>query len=139
MRLFGKHEKKKKKVIKRKVCAINKKALNLILEVSKESYPKEFAGLLRAEKGVITEIILLPGTLSGESSAIFQLHMRPIDFTIVGSVHSHPSYSFHPSGPDLHLFEKFGHTHIITCMPYDYNSWCAYDHYGSKIELEVVD
>ncbi|MCG2718028.1 MAG: Mov34/MPN/PAD-1 family protein [Nanoarchaeota archaeon] len=139
MRLFGKHEKKKKKVIKRRVCAINKKALNLILEVSKESHPKEFAGLLRAEKGVITEIMLLPGTLSGESSAIFQLHMRPIDFTIVGSVHSHPSYSFHPSGPDLRLFEIFGHTHIITCMPYDYDSWCAYDHYGSKIELEVVD
>ncbi len=139
MRLFGKHEKKKKKVIKRKVYAINKKALNLILEVSKESYPKEFGGLLRAEKGIITEIILLPGTLSGNTSAIFQLHMLPVDFTIVGTVHSHPSGSFHPSNADLHLFEKFGSTHIIACMPYDYNSWCAYDYYGNKIDLEIVE
>ncbi len=139
MRLFVKHEKKKKKVIKRKVYAINKKALNLILEVSKESYPKEFGGLLRAEKGIITEIILLPGTLSGNTSAIFQLHMLPVDFTIVGTVHSHPSGSFHPSNADLHLFEKFGSTHIIACMPYDYNSWCAYDYYGNKIDLEIVE
>lgn len=135
MKLFKSETRK----LKHKVWGIRKKTLNLIIEVSKESHPKEFAGLLRAEKGVITEIMLLPGTLSGDSSAIFQLHMRPIDFTIVGSVHSHPSNSFHPSGPDLRLFEKFGHTHIITCMPYDYDSWCAYDHYGSKIELEVVD
>ena len=139
MRLFVKHEKKKKKVIKRKVYAINKKALNLILEVSKESYPKEFGGLLRAEKGIITEIILLPGTLSGNTSAIFQLHMLPVDFTIVGTVHSHPSGSFHPSNADLHLFEKFGSTHIIACMPYDYDSWCAYDYYGNKIGLEIME
>ncbi len=139
MRLFGKHGKKKKTIIKRRIYAINKKALNLILEVSKESYPKEFGGLLRAEKGVITEIMLLPGTLSGNTSAIFQLHMLPVDFTIVGTVHSHPSGSFHPSDADLHLFENFGHTHIITCMPYDYNSWCAYDYYGNKIDLEIVE
>lgn len=134
MKLF-KHE----ETGKRRVWGIRKKALDLILEVSKESYPKEFGGLLRAEKGVITEIILLPGTLSGKTSAIFQLHMLPADFTIVGTVHSHPSGSFHHSNADLHLFENFGHTHIIACMPYDYDSWCAYDYYGNKVDLNVVE
>ena len=118
---------------------IKKETLNLILEVSKENYPMEFGGMLRVEKGIITEILLLPGTVSGDSHAIFHLHMLPIDFSVKGTVHSHPSYNFHPSEADLALFSKFGSTHIIVGMPFNKKSWQGYDYKGNSIELTVVD
>lgn len=124
---------------KRKVKAINKETLDLILEVSKDQYPTEFAGILRQESGVITEVLLLPGTLSGGVSAIFQLHMLPIDFSVCGTVHSHPSGSYRPSRADLALFSHFGNTHIITARPYTYDSWQAYNHKGEKVDLDVVE
>ncbi len=126
---------------KRKVWGINREALNLILEVSKESYPKEFIATLIAKKGIIEEINLLPGTLSGNRMAIIHTHMQPPDITlsVVGIVHSHPSRDFRPSGADLHFFSKFGNTHIIVGVPYNIDSWQAYDVYGNLIELKVVD
>ncbi len=118
---------------------IKRDCLKMILEASKSSYPREFAALLRAEKGVITEIILLPGTISGDSHAIFQLHMLPIDFSIVGSVHSHPSPFANPSKADLSLFNKKGMIHIIVAYPFDEKSWRAYNWRGEEIEVKVVD
>ena len=126
---------------KRRIWGINKDTLKLILEVSKESYPKEFIATLIAKKGIIEEINLLPGTLSGNTMAILHTHMQPPDImlSVVGTVHSHPSGSNRPSGADLTFFSKFGNTHIIVGKPYDMNSWQAYDAPGKPIELEVVD
>ena len=119
--------------------AIKRETLQMILEASRETYPNEFGAILRAEEGVITEIMLLPGTLSGSRSAIFQLHMLPIDFTAVGTAHSHPSGGIAPSRADVAMFQKFGYIHIITGVPFDDDSWRAFDLYGEPIELEVVD
>jgi len=130
---------KKDKKIEDRIRGIRKDTLDTILEASKSSYPKEFGAVLRAEDKVITEILLLPGTLSGEQSAIFRLHMLPIDFTVVGTAHSHPSRSFHPSGTDLGFFQRFGFIHIITAYPYGEDSWAAWDFYGNKIELKVIE
>lgn len=138
MRLF---KKSKKAFLVEKKWKITRKCLNLILEVSKSNYPKEFGGLLRVDnslKDTITEIIILPGTLSGDSHAIFQLHMLPIDYSIIGTVHSHPSYSFYPSDADLHLFEKFGRVHIIVANPFNEFSWKAYDFRGNELQLSIV-
>jgi len=120
---------------------ITKKCLDLILESSKSTYPKEFGGLLRRdseEKDMITELILLPGTISGDSHTLFKLHMMPIDFSIVGTVHSHPSPSAQPSEADLQLFRKNGKVHIIAASPYNENSWKAYNHNGDEIELVII-
>jgi proteasome lid subunit RPN8/RPN11 len=126
---------------KRRVWGIERETLQLILEVSKETYPKEFAATLIAKKGIIHEINLLPGTLSGNTSAIVRTHMQPPDITlsVVGLVHSHPSGNYSPSGADLHFFSKFGNTHIIVGMPYNIKSWQAYNGKGEFIELEVVN
>lgn len=121
------------------VKGIRKRTLRMILAASKSQYPEEFGALLRVEEGVISELVLLPGTVSGERHAIFQFHNMPIDFTIVGTVHSHPSGSCHPSQADLDLFRRFGWMHIITCMPYDRHSWAVYSGTGAPMELEVVD
>ncbi|UCF08814.1 MAG: Mov34/MPN/PAD-1 family protein [Thermoplasmata archaeon] len=139
-------KKKKKRAIpkepqKRRIWGIKKKTLMLILEVAKDNYPNEFAATLIAKKGIIEEINLLPGTITGGTHAILRTHMQPPDITlsVVGVVHSHPSSSVTPSGADAQLFGKFGHTHIIVGAPYDLDSWKAYDGYGQRIELEVVD
>lgn len=124
---------------RKRARAIKKETIEMILEASRDVYPNEFGAILRAEEGVITEIMLLPGTLSGSRSAIFQLHMLPIDFTVVGTVHSHPSGSISPSGADVALFQKFGYIHIITGVPFNDGSWRAFDLYGEPVDLEVVD
>lgn len=117
---------------------ITKKVLEMMLAASKDSHPKEFACVLRAEEGIITELLLVPGTLSGERTAIFRLHMLPIDFSIVGSAHSHPSPNAIPSRADLELFSRFGPIHIILGYPYNMRSWRAYDRDGGEIKLEVL-
>ena len=120
------------------VRAIRRKVLRMILEASKDTYPREFGAILRAEEGVITEILLVPGTISGNRHAIFQLHMLPPDFTVVGTVHSHPSGSPQPSDEDLALFRKFGGLHMIVGFPYDENSWAVWKHSGEPLQLEVL-
>jgi proteasome lid subunit RPN8/RPN11 len=117
---------------------IKKKALQMILESAKSSYPNEFGALLRAEEGEISELILLPGTISGNSQAIFQLYMRPIDFSIVGSAHSHPSGNYSPSEADLDFFRRTGSVHVIVGYPYTMRTWAAYNVLGERIDLEVL-
>jgi proteasome lid subunit RPN8/RPN11 len=120
------------------VRRIKKKVLRMILESAKSSFPNEFGALLRAEEGEISEVILLPGTISGNTSALFQLNMRPIDFSIVGSAHSHPSGNYRPSDADLEFFRRSGYVHIIVGYPYTMDTWAAYDVSGNRISLEVL-
>jgi len=120
---------------------IKKECLEFILECAKSSYPNEFGGLLRAdadEKHTIIETVILPGTISGEAHAIFKLHMLPIDFSIVGTAHSHPSPSFHPSEADVLLFRKYGKVHIVAAYPFTFSSWKAYDYSGKEINMGIV-
>jgi proteasome lid subunit RPN8/RPN11 len=117
---------------------IKREVLALIFEASKSSFPKEFGGLLRREGNVITELIMLPGTLSGEDSAIFNMNMLPIDRSIIGTVHSHPSPYPFPSKADLEFFDKYGAVNIIVAPPFTISSWKAYNSRGDEITLEVV-
>ena len=120
---------------------IKRKCLDLILESSKSVYPNEFGGFLRVDdekKDTITELVLLPGTVQGESHAIFKLNMMPVDFSIVGTIHSHPSPYPIPSDADLELFRKHGRVHIIAASPYNYSSWKGYNNRGEKVNITTV-
>jgi len=78
---------KKKTSLPRVQWKITKDCLALISECAKSSYPREFGGLLRVNtksKDTIIEVVILPGTISGDAHAIFKLHMLPIDFSVVG-------------------------------------------------------
>ena len=46
--------------------------LNFILETSKSMAPEEFAGLLQEKDGIITEVLMLPGTESSEQNAVIK-------------------------------------------------------------------
>ena len=138
MSLFHKHP---KKPILPPTWEITRACLSLIFECAKSSYPNEFGGFLKVDttnKHRISEIELLPGTISGGSQALFKLHMLPIDYSIVGTVHSHPSGAPFPSGADRNLFDKFGRIHIITAAPFNEISWRAYDFQGATIQITLI-
>lgn len=118
--------------------AIEREVIEAINESARYSLPNEFLCLLRAEKGVVTELVLLPGTISGESHGILDVNMAPISFGVVGSAHSHPGYSNHPSDADLGFFNSMGGIHIITCEPFDLRSWKAYDSSGRPLDVDLV-
>jgi len=120
------------------VTGIARKTLRMILEASRDMYPHEFGAILRAEEGTITELILVPGTISGKRHAIFQLHTLPADFSVVGTVHSHPSGVYEPSDEDRALFNKFGGIHLIVGHPFSETAWAAWTNKGARIPLKVV-
>jgi len=138
---MGFFRRKKKTEYTQTSWKIKRECLTLIFECAKSNFPNEFGGLLRVDtesKDTIIEVIILPGTISGDSHAIFQMHMRPIDFSIVGTVHSHPSPSARPSDADLHLFSKYGKIHIIAASPFDESSWRAFDYSGKEVGVAIV-
>lgn len=117
---------------------VRKGVIELVMESSKSSLPNEFAAILKAKKDVIYEIALLPGTISGDRSAIMQIWMRPIDLNYVGTVHSHPSGVISPSDEDKSLYSKFGNTHIIVGYPFNLYSWRAFNNEGEEIKLDMI-
>lgn len=107
-------------------------------ESAKSTYPDEFICFHREEDGVISEMILVPGSVFGDSHSFISDWMSPIDYSKSGSAHSHPGYSNEPSDADREFFGHMGGVHFITCQPYDRNSWAAYDSSGERVELELV-
>ncbi len=110
----------------------------MIMEASKDSMPKEFGAYLRAEKNIIYEISILPGTIQGDRHTIFQTYNKPIDFSIVGSVHSHPSGVTLPSDADVHMFQNSGPIHIIVGYPFGMDDYSAYNQSAQKIKVNVI-
>ncbi len=125
--------------MKKEVKGIARDTLKFILAVSRDSHPYEFAGLLRAREGIITEVLILPGTESSNVSAILRLEMMPLDTSAIGTVHSHSSSNLKPSRADLELFAKRGSCHIIACYPYRETNWRCYDSLGRQRDLKVLD
>ncbi|MDG6243161.1 MAG: Mov34/MPN/PAD-1 family protein [Methanolobus sp.] len=120
------------------IKGIAKETLDFILQVSKSTYPQEFAGLLQSKDGIITDILILPGTESSEINAVLKLFMMP-NISAVGSVHSHPSSVIRPSKADLRLFSKTGTHHIIAGHPYGPGNWKCFNRKGEEISLQVLD
>jgi len=120
--------------------AITRRALESALASARSSYPNEFGGVLRADPpGVISELLLLPGTTAGRRHANFQLWMLHADISVAGTVHSHPSGALRPSDADLRLFRSWGRRHLILGHPYTPGMWRAYDGNGRETTLKVVE
>ncbi len=116
---------------------IKKVALDFILETARNNFPNEFAGLLRGKDNLIEEVILLPGTRWNETSATLQMHMLPLDPSVIGSVHSHPGPA-RPSRADLAFFSRFGKIHLIAGYPFDFLHLKAFQPNGEEVRLVIV-
>jgi proteasome lid subunit RPN8/RPN11 len=115
--------------------------LDAIYAGAKELYPRESFLLLRGKKskGVIsvTDLVLAPFAAHEEGAVHFNPYMFAGDFSIVGTVHSHPSGNNSPSDTDLNYF--FGRILIIVGYPYEGKSCiAAYDSNGDKVPIEVT-
>ena len=107
-------------------------------EAARSTYPDEFLCMLREEDGIITEMVILPGTVFGDSHSFLNQWMAPVDYSIAGTAHSHPGFSNEASDADLDFFSNMGGVHLITCLPYDRRSWRAYNSRGETIDLPVI-
>ncbi|HUR24626.1 MAG TPA: Mov34/MPN/PAD-1 family protein [Candidatus Thermoplasmatota archaeon] len=117
---------------------VRRQVIDLGRAAASNSFPQEFAALLRVKGDTVTELVLLPGTVQGDAHAIFQLGMKPVDRTINGTLHSHPDEHPYPSDADFDLFSHEGAIHLIFGQPYGPDDWRAYDHTGLPTFLEVV-
>ena len=107
-------------------------------ESAKSTYPDEFLCVHREIDGIISEMVMLPGTVFGDEHSFINQWMEPIDYSIAGSAHSHPGFSNQPSDADKDFFSNMGGVHFITCQPYDRSSWKAYDSRGEPLDIEVI-
>lgn len=113
--------------------------LNFAMELGKSSYPKEFAGLLSADRGVISNLVILPGSASSRKAASIKLGYLPTGMKIIGSVHSHPSSNSFPSQADLRFFSKCGPYNLIVFYPFRKGDWRFYDGRGNPIDVQVIE
>jgi proteasome lid subunit RPN8/RPN11 len=121
--------------------SISAELLQGILEGSRSLYPRESILLLRGKKSKsmteVLELIIPPLATYGQGFSSFPLHMLPMDFSIVGTVHSHPSGNVLPSPADLNHF--FGNILMIVGFPFtDAKNVVAYNRNGEKLELQVT-
>jgi proteasome lid subunit RPN8/RPN11 len=123
------------------IVALSAELLDAIFEGARQLYPKETILLLRGKKGKDTirveELVVPPLATYGHGFANIPLHMLPMDFSIVGTVHSHPSGSLTPSDVDFNHF--FGRILMIVGFPFaDERNVAVYNSRGEKLHLKIV-
>lgn len=119
---------------------IRRKAVEFILHAAKNTFPKEFVGLLRMnEGGVIDEVLIIPRSIFGDNFSSIDFLQVPYTSKHCGSVHSHPTSDNHPSSGDLLFFPMAGEVHIIVSYPFREDDMAAYDSEGKRLRIEVVD
>lgn len=121
--------------------SISEELLQTILDGARRLYPKEMILLLRGRKTktdlAVSELLVPPLATYGRGFAGIRVHMLPMDFSIVGTVHSHPSGNVTPSPADLNHF--FGSILMIVGFPFTNESNAAvYNCDGEKLVLHVV-
>jgi len=115
--------------------------LDAIYAGAKELYPRESFLLLRGKKRkgtiCITDLVLAPFAVHGHGEVHFNPYMFAGDFSLVGTVHSHPSGNISPSHTDMNYF--FGRILMIVGYPYECKGCIvAYDSNGDKVPIEIT-
>ena len=121
--------------------SIPKEMLETILASAKALHPRETLFLLRGKKTEnlmnITELLIPPVSNYGRGFASYPMHMLPMDFSIVGTAHSHPSGNPTPSTGDLN--HSLGKVLLIVAFPYlGISDVAVYNRGGEKLSLRVT-
>jgi proteasome lid subunit RPN8/RPN11 len=120
---------------------IEKELLDTILEGARRLYPRESIVLLRGkmnrEAVTVSDVLIPPLATYGRSFSGFPTHMLPMDFSIVGVAHSHPSGSLEPSVEDQNL--SMGRIMLIVGFPYrGRENVAVYSRKEGRLPLEVT-
>lgn len=120
---------------------IKKELLDVILEGAQRLYPKEYILLLRGkmsrEAVTISDVLIPPLATYGKGFSGFPTHMLPMDFSIIGVAHSHPSGSLEPSVQDQNL--SMGRIMLIVAFPYrGKENTAVYSRKEGKLILEAT-
>ena len=115
--------------------------LDAFFEGAKRLYPRETNLFLRGKKSKDTirvlELVVPPLAVHGRGFANVPLHMLPMDFSIVGTVHSHPSGNLAPSDADFNHF--FGRIIMIVGFPFaGVQNVAVYNSNGEKLRLQIT-
>ena len=121
---------------------IKKSVILSILEYASACHPREGILLLRGKvdkkKIMIEEVELPPLSIRGSGFSSFPAYMLPIDFSIIGTAHSHPSGVLRPSATDMNKF--YGRIMIITAYPYRTERDIAvFDGQGNSLKYEIIN
>jgi len=120
---------------------IKRDMLGYIFQNAASVHPREMILLLRGKVSknqfTITDLIIPPLPMHGRGFSGFQRYMLPMDFSIVGTVHSHPSGVTKPSWADLH--HSFGRIIMIVGFPYkDEANVAVFNHSGEGLALRIT-
>jgi proteasome lid subunit RPN8/RPN11 len=118
-----------------------KSVADSILTSAMDAYPKEAILLLRGKAGrdeiLINDILIPPLATHGRGFSGFPNIMLPMDLSVMGISHSHPSGSIQPSIHDLNHF--YGRIMVITAYPFQsYSDIGVFNSHGHRLMHEVV-
>lgn len=113
----------------------------LLLEMARNVHPNEVIALIHGkvlkDEAIVEEVSLPPQSVYGEDFSSFNPYALPIDHSILGIAHSHPSGIGRPSLEDLHNF--MGVCMVIVTAPYrDESDIHVVNADGKKLFLEIV-
>jgi proteasome lid subunit RPN8/RPN11 len=120
---------------------VSDELLQAIFKSAQKLHPKETIFLLRGKKTKnvikVSELVVPPLATYGQGFANVPVHMLSMDFSIVGTVHSHPSGNLAPSTWDLNHF--LGIVLMIVGFPFtDKRNVEVYNRSGEKLTLEIT-
>jgi len=120
---------------------VSEELLQAVFEGARRLHPRELILLLRGNKKKnvieVSEVVVPPLATYGSGFAGIRLHMLPMDFSIVGTLHSHPSGNLTPSSTDLNHF--LGVVLVIVGFPFaDEKNVAVYNRDGEKLALQIM-
>lgn len=120
---------------------VERAVVDSILSYAQIFHPRESILLLRGKVDkhnlVINDTQLPPFATHGNAFSAFPLSRLPIDFSVMGVAHSHPSGALRPSATDLNKF--YGRIMVITAYPYQSESNLAvFDRQGSPLKYKII-
>jgi proteasome lid subunit RPN8/RPN11 len=124
-----------------KEILVERAVVDSILSYAQMFHPRESILLLKGKidkkKIVINDVQIPPLATHGNRFSSFPLSRLPIDFSVIGVAHSHPSGALRPSVADLNQF--YGRIMLITAYPYQSEqNMILLDREGKPLKYVVV-
>ena len=120
---------------------VERTVVESILSYAKGCHPRESILLLKGKidkkKRTVNDVQIPPLATHGSTFSAFPLSRLPIDFSVVGVAHSHPSGALRPSVMDLNQF--YGRIMLIAAYPYQTEkNMIILDREGKPLKYTII-